>query len=218
MGGDAAAAVRELPMFPLGTVLFPFAALPLHVFEPRYRELVRRCLDGEPEFGVVLIERGSEVGGGDTRFAVGTVARIVQAAQLPDGRSLLVTIGAQRIRVHTWLPDDPFPRALVAGLDETAGDVADSVVDDVHRAVVRVVALRGELGIPSRAGDGSDAVSLEPSDDPTRASFELAAAACLNPLDAQRLLELDDTRARLDALHTLLAEEATILEHQLGPG
>jgi uncharacterized protein len=68
-----------MPMFPLGTVLFPHALLPLHVFEPRYRLMTRRVLAGDGELGVVLIERGSEVGGGDTRFGVGTVARVVRA-------------------------------------------------------------------------------------------------------------------------------------------
>ena len=58
-------------MFPLGTVLFPHAPLPLHIFEPRYRALVQECIDGDGEFGVVLIERGFEVGGGDTRFGTG---------------------------------------------------------------------------------------------------------------------------------------------------
>ena len=78
-------APRPMPMFPLGTVLFPYAVLPLRVFEPRYRVMTRRCLDGDREFGVVLIERGSEVGGGDVRFGVGTIARIVQVAETPDG-------------------------------------------------------------------------------------------------------------------------------------
>ena len=86
-------------MFPLGTVLVPGAMLPLHVFEPRYRALVADCIAGEPEFGVVLIERGSEVGGGDARFDVGTRARIVQIAELPDGRYALSTVGLRRIRV-----------------------------------------------------------------------------------------------------------------------
>ena len=84
-------------MFPLGTVLFPYGVLPLHVFEPRYRLLTEHCLAGDGCFGVVLIERGSEVGGGDTRFDVGTVARIVRAGQLPDGRYVLATVGIQRL-------------------------------------------------------------------------------------------------------------------------
>ena len=86
--------------------------LPLHVFEPRYRVMMRHCLDGDREFGVVLIERGSEVGGGDVRFDVGTLARIVQATELPDGRLRgRVRRRARGLRVERWLPDDPFPLA-----------------------------------------------------------------------------------------------------------
>src|SRR5258706_4352154 len=102
-----------LPMFPLGSVLFPSLVLPLNVFEPRYRTLVHDCLAGDPEFGVVLIERGSEVGGGDVRTQVGTVARMLQCEELPDGRFTLLTVGTHRFRVNAWLPDDPYPLADV---------------------------------------------------------------------------------------------------------
>src|SRR3954454_16073722 len=98
-------------MFPLGTVLLPGAFLPLHVFEERYRALVAACMAGTPEFGVALIERGSEVGGGDARFDTGCVARIIEARELPDGRFAVATVGDRRIRVRSWLPDDPYPRA-----------------------------------------------------------------------------------------------------------
>ena len=77
-------------MFPLGTVLFPHGVLPLHVFEPRYRTMTERCLADDATFGVVLIERGSEVGGHDERFDVGTAARILQAGRLEDGRWVTV--------------------------------------------------------------------------------------------------------------------------------
>ncbi len=73
-------------MFPLGTVLFPSMVLPLHVFEPRYRQLTLECIEAEREFGVVLIARGSEVGGGDQRRSVGTLARIVQAGLVKVNR------------------------------------------------------------------------------------------------------------------------------------
>ena len=102
-----------LAMFPLGTVLLPGMVLPLHVFEHRYRTLVSDCLAGEPEFGVVLIERGHEVGGGDVRRDVGTVARILGVSAVEDGRSALVTVGTRRIRVEQWLADEPYPRADV---------------------------------------------------------------------------------------------------------
>src|ERR1700733_10575231 len=113
---------RVLPMFPLGTVLFPHVLLPLHVFEPRYRLMTQRVLAGDGEFGVVLIERGSEVGGGDTRFGVGTVARIVQAHELPAGGYALATVGMRRIEINRWLPDDPFPQAEVVELEDLASD------------------------------------------------------------------------------------------------
>src|SRR3954453_5872523 len=109
---------KAMPMFPLGTVLFPHAELPLHLFEERYRALAETCLRGDGRFGVVLIERGFEVGGGDQRFAVGTVAGIVGAAPTPDGRYLLATVGTERFRVKKWLDDDPFPRAEIDVLDE----------------------------------------------------------------------------------------------------
>ncbi len=202
-------------MFPLGTVLFPHAALPLHVFEPRYRALVQQCMSGVPEFGVVLIERGSEVGGGDTRFHVGTLTEIVQAAELADGRYVLVTAGRHRVRVVEWLDDDPYPRALVQRAVDTFGVVPDDadaagLRDALHRELVRVLALRAELGSPiGQLGD------LTLDADPVRASFQAAGAAALNPLDAQRLLELDDARERLEQLHRILADEADVLRHRL---
>ena len=200
---------QPLPMFPLGTVLFPYAVLPLHVFEPRYRAMTEECLAGDGEFGVVLIERGSEVGGGDTRFDVGTVARIVEAGRLPDGRYVLATVGTRRLKVRKWLSDDPYPRAEIEVLaDEDVGDgsVARPAVEQRLR---RVLALRAELGEDGILAD----VQLD--EDATRASFEAAALAGLNPLDAQRLLELDSPAGRLDALGDLLEEEARFLELRL---
>jgi len=199
------------PMFPLGTVLFPHALLPLHVFEPRYRALTERCLAGDREFGVVLIERGHEVGGGDQRFDVGTIARIVRAGQFDDGRWMLVTVGVQRLRVLEWLPDDPHPRAQVERLDDDTG-AATATLDEVASRLRRVLALRSELGEPVPTLD------VELADDPVQASFEAAALAPLGPLDAQHLLELDDAGARLDQLAGLLHEEAQVLEQRLGAG
>ena len=77
---------RVLPMFPLGSVVLPGVAIPLHVFEPRYRALVMTCLTEDRLFGSVLIERGSEVGGGDVRANTGTLVRLLEAEETPDGR------------------------------------------------------------------------------------------------------------------------------------
>jgi Lon protease-like protein len=199
-------------MFPLGTVLFPHGVLPLHVFEPRYRALTQRCLADDGVFGVVLIERGSEVGGGDRRFDVGTTARIVQAGRLDDGRWVLMTVGEHRVRVSQWLPDDPYPIADVEVLDEHGGQAAAALIPDIGQALHRMLALRTELGEP---GPGVD-VTL--ADDAVRASFEACALASLGPLDAQQLLETDDTAERLTRLGALLDEETAVLELRLAEG
>ena len=201
---------RTLPMFPLGSVLFPHAELPLHVFEARYRALTEACLAGDGEFGVVLIERGSEVGGGDSRFSVGTVARIVAAGRLPDGRYLLATVGTRRLRVREWLPDEPYPRAAVELLGEPApaADAVDARAD-VERLLKRVLAMAAELG------EAPQAVGVDLDDDPVQAGYEASAAAPIGPLDAQRLLELDDPGERLAQLRGLLAEQAELLEARL---
>jgi uncharacterized protein len=203
-------------MFPLGTVLFPNAPLPLHVFEPRYRALTETCLRGDGRFGVVLIERGREVGGGDSRFSVGTVARIVEAARTPDGRYLLATEGVERLRVRRWLPDDPYPRAEVDILPEPKRVLprASEQRDAVERLLARVLALSGELG--DRAPASNDAAALDA--DPMRASFEAAARAPIGPLDAQRLLELDDPSDRLEQLEAMLQEAAEVLQFRLSGG
>ena len=97
-GADSAART-ERPMFPLGSPLLPSAVLPLHIFEPRYRALARRCTDHEEPFGVVMIERGSEVGGGDVRSDVGCLATISEHQELPDGRWVMLATGGPRVRV-----------------------------------------------------------------------------------------------------------------------
>ena len=109
---------RLLPIFPLNSVLVPHQELSLHIFEPRYLQLVEDCLANGAEFGVVLIERGHEVGGGDARASMGTVAKIFELGQFPDGRYQLLAAGTQRFKVAEWLPDNPYAQALVDEFDD----------------------------------------------------------------------------------------------------
>jgi Lon protease-like protein len=205
--------MSELPMFPLGTVLFPSVFLPLHIFEPRYRALARHCIDGDHEFGVVLIERGSEVGGGDVRTSVGTVARIVEAAELDDGRWVLGTVGSRRIRVREWLSDDPYPRADVEDWEDVGpGAVAVEIYGAVIAQLRRVLALKAELAEPA-----VDA-TIELSDDPALGSFQVAAVAPIGPADQQRLLLADGADERLRLLETMLREENDYLAARLQMG
>ncbi len=108
--------LHRLPMFPLGSVLFPGLGLPLRVFEPRYREMMADCLDADRSFGVVLIERGSEVGGGEVRHRVATVARILDVSLQEDGTLGVFAVGTSRVEVLEWLPDAPYPAAIVTPL------------------------------------------------------------------------------------------------------
>ncbi len=89
----------KVPLFPLNTVLFPGAVLPLHIFEDRYKALVKYCLAEQVPFGVALIREGREVGGPSAPHSVGTLARIIQAEELQDGRYNIVCRGEERFRV-----------------------------------------------------------------------------------------------------------------------
>ena len=207
------APTTELPMFPLGTVLVPGAYLPLQLFEPRYLELARVCTQGSPEFGVVLIDRGHEVGGGDVRRDVGCVARIVEATELPDGRWTMVTVGAERIRVERWLPDAPYPRADVTPWpDAPAGPDAAERRDAVESRLRRVLAMAVELGSPVP----SATVDLDP--DPSTAGWQAAAMAPIGPADRYDVLASPGPDERLELLTNLLDEQIAVLAHRLSGG
>ncbi len=204
-----------MPMFPLGTVLFPSMVLPLHVFEDRYRRLMRDCLAGDREFGVVLIERGSEVGGGDVRTDVGTVARIVESDELPDGRYALVAVGVRRIVVDAWLPDDPYPRAEVHDWPDPppdpgpgAGDLDDAVAA-MSGPFRRAVAYKAELG------ESTVPATIALSDDPSLAGYQAAAVGPIGPLDQRRVLATESPADRLRLLAELFDEEAAVLAARL---
>jgi Lon protease-like protein len=210
-------------MFPLSTVLFPAAGLSLHVFEPRYRQLTVDCLRGDRELGVVLIRRGSEVGGGDERVDVGTVARIETATPLADGRWRLAIIGAHRLRVREWLADDPYPLATVDDLpdDATAPDAA--AVARTETAVRRVRALLSELGQqPALVGplDGGvdGRVAADDGQSARSAAWRLCGLAPVTPFDGQRLLEIDGPEERLAVLAELADATADDLTRLLAGG
>jgi Lon protease-like protein len=199
-------------MFPLSTVLFPHAELPLHVFEARYRALMADCLAGDGAFGVVLISRGSEVGGGEERVDVGTVARITRLAELDDGRMLVVAGGGRRLQVDHWLPDDPYPRAVVVdlpGRPDAGGGGDAGAVAAAEAAVRRLRSLLSELGeVPALAHD------LDLAGDPEEVGWRLCALAPLNLMDRQMLLArvgLGDRMERLAALCTAMADDVVAL-------
>ena len=184
-----------LGMFPLSTVLFPEAGLPLHVFEERYRALMGSCLASDGEFGVVLIARGSEVGGGDQRTDVGTVARIANVAELEDGRLLVVATGVRRIRVEEWLPDAPYPLAQVEDLPDPDDGCPGDVLTGAEGSLRRLRSLLSELGdVPALPH------SLRITGDPDGIGWQLCDMAPLASLDLQRLLVADGLEPRMRLL------------------
>lgn len=190
-------------MFPLSAVLFPGGVLPLHVFEPRYRAMTADCLAGEREIGVVLIARGSEVGGGDVRTGVGTVARIEAARRFDDGRLALVAAGTTRLRVAEWLEDDPYPRAVV---DVDAASVRPGVEPGLLARAEGLV--RRSRALLSELGQGPALpAELDLGDGAEERLWRLCDLAPLSALDRQTLLEADGATARADHL-VALAEAA----------
>ena len=197
-------------MFPLGSVLTRGQVLPLHVFEPRYRRLVGDCLEGDGTFGVVLIERGSEVGGGDVRSDLGTLATIVDARALPDGRWAVVAVGGDRIRITRWGEDDPYPCADVTPWPDA--DASDGLPAAVGVAADR---LRAVLALASEMGVDDLRLDLELDADPRRAADQLVAASPVGPLDRQRLLACAGPDERMAVLAELLDGALDVLRAQI---
>lgn len=198
-------------MFPLGTVLVPGAVLPLQVFEPRYLALVEHCLSRDGEFGVVLIERGHEVGGGDVRTDVGTVARIVEARQLDGRRWALLARGERRLRVSRWLADEPFPRAEVQDWPDPP-----ATTQDLARLPTTVATLRRALALHAELGRPGPPATVELADDPLVAGYQALALAPISTFDRHRLLGAASQGERLAGLHELLEEHCGVFEAELG--
>ncbi len=213
-------AVGVLAMFPLGSVLLPGELLPLQVFEPRYRQLVIDLLAddvAEPEFGVTLIERGHEVGGGDQRAGVGTVARVVGVDALDGGRYAVVAVGVRRLRVNAWLPDDPYPLADVDDWPEGDTELGGLEVQ-VAAARARVGATRRlavEVGDLPPPDDGSELVP-DLGDDPVAATYHLASLAPLGAADRYRVLAAPTPAERLDVLDEALDDVEAVLRFRAG--
>ncbi len=204
---------RYLPLFPLGSPVLPTQILPLHVFEDRYRVLMETLtgFGSTAEMGVVLIERGSEVGGGDARTGTGTVTHLIESERLPDGRWVAIFAGSHRFRVERWLEDDPYPQAVVEELADEEWDPADrEALDAAEASVRRALQLAAELGEPV----GHPGFTL--SETPAVAAWELCARAPLGALDRQCLLESDRRRDRLHLLDRLAEDAATLLAFRLG--
>lgn len=197
----------DLPMFPLESPIVPGQPIPLHLFEPRYLVLARHLAQlDEPEFGIVGIARGREVGGDDVRSDIGVVARVVRSEEQPDGRWAVLATGTRRIRIDRWLDDDPYPKALVSDWPDPLDPGLDKHVVALRTVVDALIAMVAshrpdlELDVP------------ELSDDPGQAIWQLIAFAGLGPLDLLQLLAVPDAATRATRAAELIDEHRQTLD------
>lgn len=195
--------------------------LPLHIFEPRYREMIGLCAREERPFGVVLIKEGTEVGAAATPFEVGTKARIVGVDHLEDGRLNIVTVGTERFRLLGYSTEK---RSYMVGDVEIVVDdpktvsTTDQLSGEVAALAKRYVAL-------AQTALEQDLIPLQLPSGPEELSYLVGAALRVRNEERQRLLELISTADRLELERQILTREtenlAALLEHRkkgaLGP-
>jgi uncharacterized protein len=191
---------QRIPLFPLNTVLFPGMPLPLHIFESRYQQMVRWCLDGERPFGVCLIQEGQEVGGPAQPYAVGTLCEIVTHTPLEDGRLLLHTVGRERFRVRQLFHDKPYLEAEVELFADAASEGLEPLAQQAREAAGRFLA--AVLGPAELAEAG-----IELPDDPISLSYVLGAVVPASLPVRQQLLSTSATDQRLRLQIRLLEEQ-----------
>jgi Lon protease-like protein len=203
---------RRVPLFPLNVVLFPGMPLPLHIFEPRYRKMVRDCLAADRTFGVCLIRSGPEVGGPADPYPVGTTCEILKVTHLDDGRMHLMTVGRRRFRVLRLFDEQPYLEGEIEIWPEEApgdlGELPGKVRDATLRYVDTLLSMHGEslrnLALP---------------EDPLQLSHLVGALLQGAPELRQALLEDRDTAHRLESELAMLERELEGLEAlRTGPG
>jgi Lon protease-like protein len=202
-----------IPLFPLGTVLYPGLLLPLQVFEPRYRTLVAD-LEGLPEerrhFGVIAIRRGREVGadGIHALHDVGCLAAVRRIETAPDGHSHLVTSGSRRFRLDTLIDDSrtPYLRGEVTWLEESDPADAARLAPLLQRRFEDYLTALG-------SAKGLELQAPPVQEDPVVLSYLIAATMVIDLVDKQRLLAADTAVERIEAELALLRRETVLLTH-----
>lgn len=197
---------ERLPLFPLSSPLFPGMALPLHIFEPRYRQLLRDQATAVPMFGVVLTLTGREVGERPEIHQVGTSADLLGIYQHDDGRADIAVRGSRRFRVVEMDWSGPYAVARVAWLpeDDGSGDDLTTLADRTRSAMLRL------LKVAAKAG-GMPVPELHLPNNPTDLGYLLSRTLWLNTWERQQLLELETTRDRLDRLLAIIRREHRLL-------
>ncbi len=201
--------MQWLPLFPLNVVLFPHMPLPLHVFEPRYRQMIADCLEAGHSFGVVAIREGSETGPA-TPYDVGTLAKIVRIDRLDDGRMNLLVMGASRYEIVQTAEDRPYLRGQIRIIPEAGDDL-----DATARLTETTAITFREYSNLVRELVGREADEAEPPMEPELLSYLIAAALNLQVPEKQSLLAERRTDARLVLELRMLRKEIALLKQMV---
>ncbi len=197
----------ELPLFPLNTVLFPHMPLGLHIFEDRYRAMMRDCRERGTTFGVLAIREGAEVGGRALPYPVGTLAQLRDVEELPDGRFNLLVVGASRFHVDSFLFDRPYLVGAVRYLQDSAVAPDDT---EILAGRVRIAFRNYVTSMAQVAGKEASDVALP--DDPELLAYLVGGALEVEIARKQQLLEHDSTSERLRGCLEVLRREAVLVE------
>ena len=198
----------QLPLFPLSTVLFPHMPLALHVFEERYRTMMRDCRDQGTTFGVLAIREGVEVGGGALPYRVGTLAQLRDVEDLPDGRYNLLVVGASRFHVESF----SYERAYLVGEVRYLEDDA-LIPDDAALLAPRVrTAFQNYVAAMARCNGDAQSSEISLPDEPELLAYLVAGALEIETARKQELLEHDSTSARLRGCLEALRRESVLLD------
>ena len=197
-------------MFPLSSVVFPHQRVPLHVFEPRYRQLVCDVTANDQRFGICLISHGSEIGGNDERVNIGTLVELTAVFPFSDGRSMLVVDGQERIQITQWLSDCPYPRAEVEILPTNEVPTDKTSMADTEMAVRALRALHSEMH-PESCMEHNCSFS----DAPCERVWQLCAVTPMATLDQLKLLSVESCDERLRLLGEICRERYGDLTRQL---
>lgn len=199
---EMAQRLEEMPLFPLNTVLFPYAEVQLHVFEDRYRELVHDCLSEDRPFGVVLIRSGSEVGGPAEPYLVGTAVRILKVETYDDGRMDIRVKGERRFRIRQLDESGAYLTGYVEPVVEHPVEGGPWAEEVIHRAREE-----GAMFIQRMFARQQFKVQVVFPEDPMEFSFTLANLIPMEDLDKQRMLETTDTLERVQDLLPIIEQQ-----------
>ncbi|CAB4579895.1 unannotated protein [freshwater metagenome] len=202
-----------MPMFPLGSVLFPSMPLTLRIFEERYLKLLGDLMSSDtPEFGVVLVSRGSEVGGGEQRMTIGTVASVTEIGTTDEFLGL-ESFGSRRFRVNDWLPDDPYPIAEIDFIPDLIWE------DSLMPARVHLESqVRTLLSLASEFGELVFDADIELSDDPMSAAWQLAGILPIGELDRFDLLSSQSAEELLARAYSIATSGIETVRAMLASG